>query len=520
MKLSNLKKIRITVSIVLFLLISALFLDFNNSLSPAYTNYFTFLQFIPSLIKFVRLAGISAIGFILVLILTALFGRVYCSSICPLGTLQDIFSYISKKLHKKKYYHLLKPANLLRYSFLSLSIIFFLSGSLFVINLLDPYSNFGRIYTQLFKPLLLSGYNFAAITLEKVNLYWINPVEMRGTNYIIIFLPAAFLILVFILSFFSGRLFCNTVCPVGSLLGLLSKISLFKIKIDEKNCIGCNLCERACKSGCIDKKKKTVDFSRCVSCYNCFKVCPSEGISYRLSFNKRETEKAESIDSAKRQFLISVAVFLAGSTKLVSAQSKIISKKLSKIPIFRKNPVTPPGSISLKHFTSNCTACHLCISSCPALVLQPAFLEYGILGILQPRMDYTTSYCNFDCVICGEVCPNGAILPVKLEKKKLTQLGQAKFIKDNCIVYTEKTDCGACSEHCPTKAVIMVPFEGIRAPEVHDEYCIGCGACEYACPVRPYKAIYVEANSVHQTAKKKEEEKIEKKVNYKEDFPF
>lgn len=257
-----------------------------------------------------------------------------------------------------------------------------------------------------------------------------------------------------------------------------------------------------------------------MGCYNCLKVCPSEGISYRLSFNKREIEKAESIDSAKRQFIISVAVFLVGSTKLVSAQSKIISKKLSKIPIFRKSPVTPPGSISLNQFTSNCTACHLCVSSCPTQVLQPAFLEYGILGIMQPRMDYVISYCNFDCVICSEVCPNGAILPVKLEKKKLTQLGQAKFIKDNCIVYTEKTDCGACSEHCPTKAVIMIPFENVRAPEVHNEYCIGCGACEYACPVKPYKAIYVEANPVHKTAKKKEEQKIEKKINYQEDFPF
>lgn len=256
MKLSSLKKIRVAVSIVFFLLISALFLDFNNSLSPEYTNYFTFLQFIPSLIKFFSLAGITAIGFILILILTALFGRVYCSSICPMGTLQDIFSYISKKLRKKKYYRLLKPANWLRYSFLSLSVIFLLFGSLFIINLLDPYSNFGRIYTQLFKPLLLNGYNFAAISLEKMNLYWINPVEMRDTNRIIMVFPAAFLILVFILSFFSGRLFCNTVCPVGSLLGLLSKISLFKIKIDEENCIGCNLCERACKSGCIDKKKR------------------------------------------------------------------------------------------------------------------------------------------------------------------------------------------------------------------------------------------------------------------------
>jgi ferredoxin len=520
MKLSDLKKIRVAVSIVFFLLISALFLDFNNTLSPKYTNYFTFLQFIPSLIKFLSAAGIASIGFIIVLILTVLFGRVYCSSICPVGTLQDVFSFISKNFRKNRYYHLLKPADILRYSFLGISVVFFLSGSLFVINLLDPYSNFGRIYTQLLKPLLLNCYNFAAVSLENINLYWINPVEMRGTVHYTILFPLVFLLLVFVLSFFSGRLFCNTVCPVGSLLGLLSKISLFKIKIDENNCIGCKLCERACKSGCIDKKEKTVDFSRCVACYNCFTVCPSEGITYKLSLPKRQTEKAVSIDGGKRKFLISIAVFIAGSTKFVSAEGKIVSRKLSKIPIFRKNPVTPPGSLSLKHFTSNCTACHLCVSSCPAQVLQPAFLEYGLLGINQPRMDYTTSFCNYECVTCSEVCPSGAILPIKLEKKKLTQLGKATFIKDNCIVYTEKTDCGACSEHCPTKAVIMVPYENVRAPEVHSEYCIGCGACEYACPVKPYKAIYVEANPVHQTAQKKDEVKLNKKINYQEDFPF
>jgi ferredoxin-type protein NapF len=366
----------------------------------------------------------------------------------------------------------------------------------------------------------LYGYNFAAITLEKFNLYWIDPVEVRSTNHLVLIFPAAFFLLVLVLSFFSGRLFCNTVCPVGSLLGLLSKVSVFKIEIDEKNCIGCKLCERACKSGCIDKKEKTVDFSRCVTCYNCLKVCPSEGITYKLSLSKKHSEKLESVDSRKRQFLISIAVFAAGSTSLISAQSKIISKKLSKIPIFRNHQVTPPGSISLKHFTDNCTACHLCVSACPTQVLQPSFLEYGVLGILQPRMNYTASFCNFDCVICSEVCPNGAILPIKLDKKKLTQLGKAKFIKDNCVVYAEKTDCGACSEHCPTKAVIMIPYGDVRAPEVHDEYCIGCGACEYACPVKPYKAIYVEANPEHKTAKKKEDQKIEKKVNYQEDFPF
>jgi polyferredoxin len=525
MNLSNLKRIRIAISVVFLLLLSALFLDFSNSLSPAYTNYFTFLQFMPSLVKFLGLAGITSAGFIIVLALTVMFGRVYCSSICPMGTLQDVFSYIHRKFRKKKYFHLLKPSNWLRYSLLSLSVIFFLFGSLFIINLLDPYSNFGRIYTQLFKPVLLYSYNFVAIYLEKFNIYWINPVEMRGTNPVIMIFPAAFLILVFILSFFHGRLFCNTVCPVGSLLGLVSKFSFFRIKIDEKNCIGCNLCERNCKSGCIDKKNKTVDFSRCVTCYNCLNVCPSKGIDYKLSFNKKalakkEVVEVEDVDSTKRQFLISIGLFIAGSSKLLSAQSKIISTKLSKNPIFRKHQVTPPGSLSLKHFTSNCTACHLCVSSCPTQVLQPSFFEYGVLGMLQPRMDYNRSFCNFDCVICSEVCPNGAILPIKPDKKKLTQIGKAKFIPDNCIVHTEKTDCGACSEHCPTKAVIMVPYGDVRAPEVHDEFCIGCGACEYACPVKPYKAIYVEANTTHLTAKKKEEKKIQKKVNYQEDFPF
>jgi ferredoxin-type protein NapF len=520
MKLSSLKIIRVSVSIIFFLLLSALFLDFSNALSPAYTNYFTFLQFVPSVIKFISLAGITAAGFAIVLVLTAIFGRVYCSSICPMGTLQDVFSFISKRLRKKKYYRLLKPANWLRYSLLSLSVIFILAGSLFIINLLDPYSNYGRMLTGLFKPIILYGYNFISITLEKFNLYWINPVEIRGTNHLVLIYPAAFLLAVFILSFFSGRLFCNTICPVGSLLGLLSKLSIFKIKIDAKNCISCNLCERACKSGCIDKKNKVVDFSRCVTCYNCIRVCPTEGITYKFTYDKKSSLQPEKIDSGKRKFLISVGVFIAGSTSLMSAQSKIISKKLSKIAIFRKHPVTPPGSISLDHFTANCTACHLCVSACPTQVLQPSFLEYGILGINQPRMDYVTSFCNLECVICSEVCPSGAILPIKPEKKKLTQLGQAKFIKDNCIVYTEKTDCGACSEHCPTKAVIMVPYGDVRAPEVHDEYCIGCGACEYACPVKPYKAIYVDANIVHKAAQKKEDKKIEKKINYNDDFPF
>ena len=506
---------------------TVLFLDYGNIFSPYYTNYFTYLQFVPSLIKFIWLAGIASAGFIFVLLLTIIFGRVYCSSICPLGTLQDIFSYVHKKIKKRKYFKLTEPNNWLRYSFLLLAAGFLIFGSLFIINLLDPYSNFGRIVTQLFKPALLLLNNTAAFMLNKFNLYSIYPVEIKGSNLFLLSVPILLLIIIFWMSFTSGRLFCNTVCPVGTILGLFSRSSIFKIKIDKEKCISCNLCERVCKSGCIDKKNKAVDFSRCVSCYNCLTVCPTEGINYSFGLKKKEVTTESGIDIKKREFVIAIAGLLFTPVSSILAQTKIKARNPSKVPIFKKSPITPPGSISIEQFTSRCTACNLCISACPVQVLQPSFLDYGILGIMKPRMDYQTSYCNFDCIICSQVCPSGAILPIKPEKKRLTQLGKVTFIKDNCIVFTEKTDCGACAEHCPTKAVTMVPYEegtkkieNLRMPEVQNEYCIGCGACEYACPVMPYKAIYVEGNLVHQTAKKKEEKKIEEKINYKEDFPF
>ncbi len=161
------------------------------------------------------------------------------------------------------------------------------------------------------------------------------------------------------------------------------------------------------------------------------------------------------------------------------------------------------------------------MSACPTRVLAPAFLQYGVFGILQPTLEYRSGFCNYDCVICGEVCPTGAILPLPLEEKKLAQLGIAKFVKENCIVETEGTDCGACSEHCPTKAVNMVPYKGkLVIPEMKPDYCIGCGACEHACPTKPYKAIYVDGNPVHKAARKPEAKQIEQKVDYKEDFPF
>jgi len=192
----------------------------------------------------------------------------------------------------------------------------------------------------------------------------------------------------------------------------------------------------------------------------------------------------------------------------------------ASVQINRQHPVTPPGALGQARFNSICTACHLCVSACPTQVLQPNYFLYGLNGFLQPRMDYITSFCNFECTLCGEVCPTGAILPLIKEEKKLIQIGKSNFVKENCIVYTKNTACGACSEHCPTKAVNMVRYKDkLTIPEVNNKICVGCGACEYACPTDP-KSIYVEGNPVHLTAEKPKDVKIEKKIDYKEEFPF
>ncbi|MGM0531441.1 MAG: 4Fe-4S dicluster domain-containing protein, partial [Bacteroidota bacterium] len=292
------------------------------------------------------------------------------------------------------------------------------------------------------------------------------------------------------------------------------------------------------KGGCIETKTQTVDFSRCVSCFNCLQVCPFSSAEYSInelytSLKPASLETAEGsqgsatgnakihsthkTDTSKRKFLAGIALAFMSLTKLSKAQ-ELVSYSATN-PVNRMNPISPPGAKNTDRFNESCTACHLCVNACPTGVLQPALFEYGLRGLMQPRMDNHAGFCNYDCVACTEVCPTGALLPLKLENKQLTQLGVVQFVKENCIVETERTNCGSCSEHCPTKAVYMIDYkEGLLLPETNTDICIGCGACEYACPTMPYKAIYVDGNPEHLKAEKPDQEKVE--VEDEEDFPF
>ena len=547
MKLEHLKYVRVGVSLLFFVLTAIVFLDFSSLVPPAFVGGVLYLQFVPSIEKFLTLFSIGVAGFFVVLLLTLLFGRVYCSTICPLGTFQDVISFVARRLQKnkkKKFYRVSPPKNLLRYGILGATLLALVFGYGLLLNLLDPFSNFGRFCTNLFRPVVLGANNVGARVSDSLGLYWLYRVEIKNIGLEALVFPVMMLGLVGWLAYKRGRLYCNTVCPVGSLLSLVSRYAIFRIAIDEGDCKGCGLCEKVCKSECIDRKLKTVDFDRCVGCFNCFEICPRDGMVFRTPWHrpapharpaparrhpvvKTPELKEAPVDERRRQIIFGPLAALAAWQGLPQVEKKpgekkpIVAKKPSTVPVRRTSAVSPPGSQSLEHFTSVCTACHLCVSACPTRVLAPAFLQYGISGILQPTMEYGSGYCNYDCVICGDVCPSGAILPIPLEQKKLSQLGVAKFVKENCIVETEGTDCGACSEHCPTKAVNMVPYKGkLVIPEVKSDYCIGCGACEHACPTKPYKAIYVDGNPIHKVAKKAETKQIDQKVDYKEAFPF
>lgn len=518
LKQHSLRKLRIAVSVIFLLSLSLLFLDLKEFFPVWFREFFLFFQFVPSILNFTTTAAWISLGFVAVIVLTLLFGRVYCSFVCPLGILQDVITRVANLFRKKKRrFKFLKVRNILRYSILLLVTIAAFSGFIIILGWLDPFSIFGRFMTHGVRPVYIHANNWISSLLFGWNIYSLHPLEFRAYNWASLGAVVALMTLVAWMSAAYGRQYCNTVCPVGTLLGFLSKFSLYKIRLDQGLCNSCGLCMRVCKAGCINAKEKTVDMSRCVACYNCLTACKSDGVLYEPAFSKTGSSEG---DPSRRNFIAGSASLLLAASGLKKALAQPQEHSPTLIPEQKEFPVSPPGSKSLDHFTSKCIACHLCVSVCPKQVLQPSLFEYGLKGFLQPRMDYHTSFCNFDCTLCGEVCPTGAILPLTLEQKHVEQIGKVVFIRRNCIVRTDLTDCGACSEHCPTKAVEMVPWRRVLLiPRVHPEICIGCGACEFACPTEPYKAIYVDGNNVHQIA---DRPVIEEQAapDADDDFPF
>lgn len=490
-----LRKIRILVSAILFLLITCYFLDFAGIL-PSGLHWLAKIQFIPACLS---------LSFVIVgiwLLITFFFGRIYCSSVCPLGIFQDIFSRIPIP-GKKKRFHYSPQKKILRWSFLLVMLITLIAGFTLFTGLLDPYSAYGRMVTALFKPAYLAANNLLEWIFVQTGSYRFYRMEIILHSTAALITGVATFLLIGGLAWLYGRTWCNTICPVGTLFGGISRYSLFRIRINEERCIGCGICERKCKARCIDSKGKRVDNSRCVACFNCLSGCKFDAISYsasksgkaasRQSEIKNDTTDSALVNHSRRQFLLtSAATTVAIPTAVAQNAVEQVTGNITGTDK-KRAPIAPPGAVSYEHLRAHCTSCHLCVSKCPSNVIKPALLEYGLGGMLQPTLYFEKGFCNYDCTVCGEVCPNGAILPLTREQKHFTQSGYVVFKAKRCVVITDGTNCGACSEHCPTQAVKMVPIKGgLTLPKIDRSICIGCGGCEYICPARPLKAIYVE----------------------------
>lgn len=484
------------LALIFFFGITLLFLDFTGALH-AWLGWMAKIQFLPAVLAL-------NLGVVLFLILlTLIFGRVYCSVICPLGVMQDLISHASSSRKGKKYRFGYSPEKKwLRYGFLVLFIIALIAGIGPLAALLAPYSSFGRIVSNLFAPLYRWGNNLFAMIAERINSYAFYETEVWLKSLPTFIVAVLSFVLIFVLAWRGGRSYCNTVCPVGTILGFLSRFSLLKIRIDSGKCTSCKLCAKGCKASCIDIDKHKIDYSRCVACMDCLGNCQHGAISYSLRKKAKAAaeKKDEAPDKSRRAFLGVSAAALASTT--LRAQKKVdggLAAIEDKIVPERNCPIVPAGAQSLKHLAQHCTACQLCVSACPNGVLRPS----GKLErLMQPEASYEKGYCRPECTRCSEVCPTGAISRIGREEKSSIQIGHAVWVKENCLPLTEGVKCGNCARHCPVGAIRMVKADPAiddspRIPAIDTERCIGCGACENLCPARPLSAIYVEGHERH-----------------------
>lgn len=485
---------------VVLLAITLLFLDFTGILHH-WLGWLAKIQLLPAI-----LALNLAVIVVLVLV-TLLFGRVYCSVICPLGIFQDAVSWLSglrKKGRARLRFTPSKEVKWLRYGVWALFVAALIAGVSAFVSLLAPYSTYGRIVTNLFQPLYRWCNNLFALLSERAGSYAFYEKSVWLKSLPTFIVTAVTFVVLILLAWKNGRTWCNTVCPVGTTLSFLSRFAMLRPVIDEGKCKDCKLCERGCKASCIDIASHSIDYSRCVDCFNCLEACKFDALHYKFSWGgkKARTKPAEEAADPGRRAFMAAGAMLAGSL-VAKAQEKKVDGGFAFIED-KKEPerstvLVPFGAGSVKRFYDHCTACGLCISQCPNRVLRPSD---NLENLMEPYMSFEAGYCRPECTVCSQVCPAGAILPITPEEKTQIHIGFAEVDYELCVVNTDGVSCGNCSRHCPAGAIHMVAKDpdnpdSLLIPSVDKEACIGCGACENLCPARPYSAIRVDGREVH-----------------------
>jgi len=433
--------------------------------------------------------------------ITIIFGRVFCSWICPMGSLLDLFH---KCVSVKKYTRTSFPE--IKNHVLIISLV----SALFGVQLagyIDPFAILFRGLAFVVDPVITicvtGSFDYLYLNAPEWLSNISEPIYQFLKNFLLPYQSAVFVstgisfgifITVFVLEKFEQRFWCKKICPLGALLSIISRFSFLK-RFPNKVCANCKACERRCRMDAFDAQGDHID-NRCSRCLSCYQVCSQNSVNFSFKFFHRH---ARQINISRRHFV--------GST-IIGAVLPIINAVDAKNKLPHPYLLRPPGAINENKFEDLCIRCGECMKVCITNALQPTLLETGWAGMFSPKVIPRLGYCEFNCYLCGQVCPTGAIQELTLDQKHKTVIGKAVFDKNRCLPYAQLTPCIVCEEHCPVynkaihyKSVVVKDNNGnnleIKQPYVIEDRCIGCGICENKCPVPDEAAIRVRVSFDH-----------------------
>lgn len=474
------------------------------------------------------------------LIISYIFGRVFCGWVCPFGTFHQIISFFKMKIKKKYDHEVYKTRQKTKYFILTIV----LASAIFSINLagfLDPISLLTKSSAVFLVPasqyavvntyepiqkaaeqewpegggfftLLDNLYRPVKKYLDENVFYFTDPAETTSayvpTHYEHFFLNGVIFMIFILLNLRTTRFWCRYICPLGALLGIFGNRSLMRIQVNN-NCTSCGDCEKFCQGAADVSIKDGFKTSECMYCFNCMKACPSNALEIKwakpsLPFTSKKPGDlpVQNLDLNRRRLAWSMGL---GLTTLFSLRAAFWEKRSAP------EAIRPPGSVMEADFLAKCIKCSECMKVCPKNFLHPAFLETGVEGMFTPIGIGKLGYCEHTCNACGQVCPTQAIEAKPLYEKQELKIGLAIIRKDRCLTYASQTPCLVCEEHCPTspKAIWTHKKEVkkrtgetfiIDQINVDPDLCIGCAVCEYVCPVVDKPAIFV--SSIQETRSK------------------
>lgn len=500
----NVRTLRRVSQWTVFLVFCFLFLKTeykDNDVLPYAVN--VFLRLDPLVAGAAAVAGRAWIALVwpalLTVAATLLLGRFFCGWFCPMGSILDAFSAAFFPRRKRRASAV--PPSWRRWKYWLL--VALAASSLFTLQwvfLFDPISLLIRTLTVSVYPALNAAIHALFGTAYEAGgpvsrlsepaygflrshfLAFEQPVFRSAIVVGVLFLA------ILLAERWQRRFWCRNLCPLGAMLALLGRVGIFRRRVEEAGCIRCGLCDADCRTGAI-REHFTTDHGECIECMDCKAICPERVIR----FSGKGERRSEAVDLTRRGLLAAAA---AGAVSVPFVRSQAHGRNPSPLLI------RPPGALPEAEFLARCTRCGECMRVCIANGLQPTAFEAGLEGIWSPILVSRIGYCEYNCTLCGQVCPTGAIRRMPVEEKRKVKIGLAGVDRSHCLPWKGESDCIVCEEHCPThrKAIVLREetttnpegkLQPFKRPYIDERECIGCGICETKCPLPDRSAIVV-----------------------------